>query len=91
MIDDPHDRGIHRRALATEGLAGGTPLHDDQDLLVYTRANRIDGEQRRATSRVIERQWLDEQQLGATECSVFLGCDDCAYYTRQLQFGPSDL
>ena len=50
-----------------------SPRHDDQDLLVYTRTNRIDGEQRRAASRVIERDWLDEQQLGATECSVLLG------------------
>lgn len=86
VINNTDDRGIHGRSLAAKRLASGTTFHHNQDLFVDARTDGVDGEQRRATSRVIERDRLHQQQLGATKRRMLLGRNDSADNTCQLQF-----
>src|SRR5262245_5509072 len=42
LVDNPDDRGVHRRARLAERLARGAPLEDDQHFLVDAGADAVD-------------------------------------------------
>jgi hypothetical protein len=84
-IDNAHDRGIDWRSFSTERFTCGASFHHDQHLLVDTGPNGVNGQERCSARRIVERDRLNEEQLGASERCVLLRRDDCAYDTCQLQ------
>src|SRR5207247_2372462 len=75
-IDDADDRGVHRRCLFSERLAGRAAFDHDEHFLVDARADAVDGEDRRAARRVVGVERLHEHQLGALELAMLLRRND---------------
>src|ERR1700752_1280764 len=76
MVNNADNSGIDRRSLSTDRLARGAAFDDQQYLFVHACADRINGQQRRAPRRILQRHRLDEQQLRAFEVPVLLRGDD---------------
>ena len=83
-IHDTNDRRIDGCALSSKRLPCGTPFDDDQHLLVNTGTNGIDCQQRHAAWLIVERHWLDEQQLGTFELAVLVRRDNGADHAGKL-------
>src|SRR6476646_11303032 len=82
FVDDPDDRGIDGRGLATERVAGGLALDDDEHPLADAGPDRVNRNQRHASGSPFQRERLNQQQLCAFELTVLLrrndGADDSA-------------
>jgi hypothetical protein len=82
-IDNADNRGVHRRRLPAQRVAGGAPFEHDQDFFVYTRPDSIDGQQGIPARRIVDIQRLDQEQLGTFKRRVLPGRnhrpDDASY------------
>src|SRR6185436_6016964 len=83
-VDDADDRGVYRRALPAQRLAGRAPFEDDEHFLVHAGANPVHREQRIAARGVVDVQRLHEEQLGALELAVLLRRHDRADHAANL-------
>jgi len=71
-VDDAHDRGIDRRGLGADGLAGGASLEHHKHRLAHSCTGGIDCQERRSTRCIVRIDRLNEEQLGAVEAAILL-------------------
>jgi hypothetical protein len=83
MVNDADDRSIDGRSLSANRLRGGTAFDDYQYLFVYAGAHRVNSQKSSAARRVLQRNRLDKEELGAFKLAIFLGRDDGTYHTRE--------